>query len=338
MSDETTSSAVPTTLRGSAVLLAWLACGSAAAGSVLGLLGGGWWLLDLFSHFRFQYAAVLLGAVVILAIGRKWKTVAIGALALGLNLFLLAPFWITPNQPTGEGAALRVLAFNVLTINTRYEAASDWVRSQGADVLVLQELNREWFAFLERGLAGYTSLETPTIREDNFGLAVYVRDGLTVTGFEYFDDAAGVPRVEVVVEVGGEGGGRSVRLLAVHTLPPVSARYSEFRRRQLEEAAERARTSAEPVVLLGDLNATRWSAPLRRLLAETDLRDSAEGFGYCGTWPSGLGWTGMIPIDQVLVGPAFRVEGRRVGPGLGSDHRAVVVDLVVTATSAQTDR
>lgn len=325
MSDAAVSSVMPTSLRRAAVAIAWLIGTGFTAASVLGLFGAWWWVLDLFSHFRFQYAAILLMAGVVLVVGRKWKTAAVVGLALGLNLVLLAPLWIKPEQPTGSGPALRVMAFNVLTMNRRYEAAADWMREQGADVLVLQELNRDWFSFLQVGLAGYMSVETPTIREDNFGLAVYVRAGLTVSGFDYFDDAAGVPRVEVVVEVEG----RPVRLVTVHTLPPVNAKYSGFRRQQLEEATQRVHASEQPVVLLGDLNATRWSAPLRRLLAETDLRDSAEGFGYAGTWPSGLWWTGMIPIDQVLVGPGFRVEGRRVGPGLGSDHRAVVVDLVV---------
>lgn len=303
---------------------------SAGAGTGLGFLGAWWWRLDLLAHFRLQYAAMLAVAVLGYAAIRWWKAAAASGVALLTNAVLLAPLWFTPPQPAGAGPTLRVLAFNVLTSNTRYDEVIDWVELQGADVVVLQELNRAWWKAVEAGLDGYVGVETDAIREDNFGLAVYVREGLTVRDFEYVEDAAGVPRIEVVVEVGDPLGDVSVRLIAVHTVPPVHAANFEARGAQLAEAGQRANQSAEPVVLLGDLNATRWSAPLRRLLRTIELRDSAEGFGGVGTWPSGLWWSGMIPIDHVLVGPEFRVEDRWVGPALGSDHRAVVVDMTVT--------
>lgn len=124
-----------------------------------------------------------------------------------------------------------------------------------------------------------------------------------------------------------------MNLIGVHTLPPVSAGYAAGRAAQLAEAARRVDASPEPVVVAGDLNATRWSAPLRRLLGETRLRDASRGFGLQGTWPTGLGWSGMIRVDHVLVSPDWRVEDHRCGPtDLGSDHRAVVVDLVLPNT------
>jgi len=40
------------------------------------------------------------------------------------------------------------------------------------------------------------------------------------------------------------------------------------------------------------------------------------------------GWAG-IPIDQVLVSPEFKVVDRHTTSGAGSDHRALVVDLLL---------
>ena len=70
------------------------------------------------------------------------------------------------------------------------------------------------------------------------------------------------------------------------------------------------------------------------------LRDTAEAGGpaaLLGTWPDILNgpwpdsfsfaWTGMITLDHVLASGHFVVAQRTVGPGLGSDHRGVVVDL-----------
>ena len=318
---------VPTTLRGSLVLLLTLAGGAATAGSVAGLLGDQPWFLDLFAHFRLQYFVGLLLAAAGLLVLKRWWTAGVFVGALLLNAILLVPLWVAPAQPAGDGPRLRLVAFNVLTSNPQKSAVIDWVNLENADVLILQEVNRSWVDRLDDGLDGYRRLPTASIREDNFGMAVYLRDGLASDDTAFMLDPAEVPRIEVVLDLDGH----AVRVIGVHTLPPVGAAYSAARRDQLAEAAERVNGAAEPVVLAGDLNATPWSAPLRRLLRDTPLRDSARGFGYQGSWPSGLAWSGLIPIDHVLVSPAWRVEDRRLGPSdLGSDHRAVVVDLTLT--------
>ncbi|MEM6855624.1 MAG: endonuclease/exonuclease/phosphatase family protein [Planctomycetota bacterium] len=323
MSDTDPITGVPTTLRGSAALLLWLLGFAATAGSVIGLLGDRPWFFDLFTHFRLQYAAALLLAVVGMLWLRKWKSVGVFGAALVLNAVLLAPLWIAPTPPPASGAGLRLVAFNVLTANRNPSAVIDWVNLENADLLIMQEVNAAWIEQLDQGLAGYTRLPTDSIREDNFGMAMYLRSDWEAQAIEAMTDPAGVPRLEVVIDLYGQ----PVWIIGVHTLPPVSGAYSRYRREQLAEAAQRVALSDAPVILAGDLNATRWSAPMRRLLRDTELRDSAEGFGLQGTWPSGLGWTGMIPIDHVLVSPDIAVEDRRVGPMLGSDHRPVVVDL-----------
>ncbi|MEM7624339.1 MAG: endonuclease/exonuclease/phosphatase family protein [Planctomycetota bacterium] len=329
MSETDPTTGVPTTLRGSVALLLFLAGGAATAGSVLGLLGDRPWFLDLFSHFRLQYTVGLLVAVVGVLVLRKWKSAGVFGAALALNLVLISPLWIAPTQPTGDGPALRVLAYNVLTSNPQKSAVIDWVNAQGADVLILQEVNREWVDRLDEGLADYERLPTGSIREDNFGMAVYLRGGIEPDDTHFVHDAAEVPRIEVSFRLGGY----PVRVVGVHTLPPVGAEYSRRRGAQLAEVADRVNQAAEPVVVAGDLNATPWSAPLRRLLRDTGLRDSARGFGHQGTWPTGLAWSGLIPIDHALVSPEWRVEDRRLGPiDLGSDHRAVVVDLRLSAS------
>ncbi|MEM1107966.1 MAG: endonuclease/exonuclease/phosphatase family protein [Planctomycetota bacterium] len=320
---------VPTTLRGSAALLLWLIGTAATAGSVLGLLGDRPWFLDLFSHFRLQYAAGLVIAVIGMLCFRKWGTAGVFGGALVLNAVLIAPLWLGPERPDLRNTAdidrpgLRLVAFNVLTSNRQKSAVIGWLNEGDADVMVLQEVNAAWVRQLDDRLDGYRRLPTDSIREDNFGMAVYLREGAEVSDIRTVTDPAGVPRLEMLLDLDG----RPVRLLGVHTLPPVGGNYSWLRGEQLAEVGRIVNASAEPVVVAGDLNATRWSAPMRRLLRDTDLRDSAEGFGLGGTWPSGAGWTGRITIDHVLVDPAIEVRDRWLGPALGSDHLAVVVDL-----------
>ncbi len=84
---------------------------------------------------------------------------------------------------------------------------------------------------------------------------------------------------------------------------------------------------AATLVFPGATNwSTPWSPHFRRLLRDSELRDVARGRGLSPTWyptPLPLG----IPIDHVLVSDEIGVAQREVGPDLGSDHRAVRVEL-----------
>jgi endonuclease/exonuclease/phosphatase (EEP) superfamily protein YafD len=80
-------------------------------------------------------------------------------------------------------------------------------------------------------------------------------------------------------------------------------------------------------LVIGDCNATRWCATFAEMQAAAGLRDSSDGMGWQGTWPTMLpGWL-RIPIDQVLVGGGIGVRDRRVGMDIGSDHMPVIADL-----------
>ncbi|MEM9883176.1 MAG: endonuclease/exonuclease/phosphatase family protein [Planctomycetota bacterium] len=309
---------------------AWLVGAGVSAASVAGWLGDLSWRLDLFAHFRLQYAGLLLPAMLVFGWRRRWVGLGVCGAVWLTNVLVLLPYaWPPPPEapPTSGGGGLSVVAWNVFTDNRDYAAAADWLTGGGADVLALQEVDAAWVLAMDQRLTGYRRLATPTVRQDNFGLAVYVRDGVVVSGVDWVLDVGAVPRVEAVVETRA---GRPVRVIAGHTLPPVSRAYAATRDRQIAGLGRRAGASAEPVVVVGDLNATRFAAPLRRLARETELRDAARGFGWAGTWPDHLGFTGMIPLDHAWVGPSLRVEDFAVGPpGLGSDHRPVRVDVSI---------
>lgn len=296
--------------------------------SVVSLLGGWIWPFDLLAHFRLQYAALLLVAVAAAALLRgRWATIGIGLLLLA-HLVPLTPLVIGGDGPEGEGPSLRVVQVNVLTGNSRIGETAAWLAEQDPDVIVAQETDQRWAMGLDDGLAGWSRLPTETIRSDNFGMAVYVRDGLEVTAVEVFD-ADSTPAVAAELALPD---GRTALVYAVHTLPPVGADNVEWANEQLETAARQVNEHVGPALVVGDLNATRWGDSYRRLRSRVDLVDTADGRGLRGTWPSTLWFTGMIGIDHVLVTPDVRVDDRRVGPDLGSDHRAVVVDLTLVGS------
>jgi endonuclease/exonuclease/phosphatase (EEP) superfamily protein YafD len=85
-------------------------------------------------------------------------------------------------------------------------------------------------------------------------------------------------------------------------------------------------------VLAGDFNATLDHAALRAVLRR-GWADAAQvtGRGLVWTWrPLRLPWP-RLTIDHVLIDPRISVAGVQLARLPGSDHRALVVDLVLPA-------
>ena len=74
---------------------------------------------------------------------------------------------------------------------------------------------------------------------------------------------------------------------------------------------------------------TPWSPYFRRLLDDGALHDASRGRGPAPTWPVGLGPM-RIPIDHCLHSDGVVVTDRRTGPGVGSDHLPLIVDLLIS--------
>ncbi|CAM3413024.1 endonuclease/exonuclease/phosphatase family protein [Isoptericola cucumis] len=93
-----------------------------------------------------------------------------------------------------------------------------------------------------------------------------------------------------------------------------------WKRVQLRRLRRRLRHAPRPLVLLGDLN-TRGDLPARR----TGWRELV----HVPTYPAARPW---LRIDHVLVDGDLRAGGPASARDLGvSDHRAVVVDVVLTS-------
>ncbi|MCA9241080.1 MAG: endonuclease/exonuclease/phosphatase family protein [Planctomycetales bacterium] len=294
------------------------------AGTAVGQLGGSsWWGCELACHFTLYYALALAPATVLHLAPTRFRRAKLGYACAGgllLNLALLAPLYWPTTEPA-PGKSLRVMSLNVLTSNSRYDDVLRLVDNEDPDVLVLMEINQAW-ATAMAPLAGRYGAVKVDPRSDNFGMALYTR--LPVAGMEIIEIAESrTPTIAAELLLSGQG----VSVLATHPLPPTSAAYAGSRDRQLAEAAKWAAARSEPTILLGDLNVTRFSPRFRSLLRRSGLNDSAVGHGYRATWYVGrlIG----LPIDQVLYSDALAVVDRRIGPGVGSDHRAVIVDFTL---------
>jgi endonuclease/exonuclease/phosphatase (EEP) superfamily protein YafD len=231
-----------------------------------------------------------------------------------VNLAVVAPLYLPPGgEPAGE--SVRILSFNLLSTNERYDDVVGYIRETEPDLVFLHEGTALW----EEALAGFflPDYEIVSGRTDEliFGTIALVPPGSTVEslGFRSRD-----PRGLVVTLDGLE-------VLGVHPLPPVSEGEAARNRIQLATHAEWAATRSGPSVVVGDLNATPWAAGFRELAASGDLQNSQRGYGVAPTWEVGRFWA--VPIDHLLHSDDLVTVDRVVGPDLGSDHRPLLVEV-----------
>jgi endonuclease/exonuclease/phosphatase (EEP) superfamily protein YafD len=307
-------------------VLRWLAlaAGTAAGAATLFAFAGRWWWgFELLTHFRPHYVAVLaVGAIVCLGMKRPWFA-ALFCVSAAYNFALILPLYIPTRADGAGGQPVRLLLANLREHNEEHERFLRLVADTSPDIIVALEVDVAWLNALQQ-LVGSFPYQAHKAQHGSFGIAVFSRlpaERLEVRLLK----SRFVPWVLGTFQLDG---GAQFSFIAAHVVPPVTAGNAERRIEQLEYIGQLAATLPRPTVLAGDLNSTSWSPYFRDLLAATRLRDSRRGFGIQPTWPGPLAWLG-IPIDHVLVSPEIHVVRRVVGPQIGSDHRPVVIDLVV---------
>lgn len=291
------------------------------ASMALGLAGGGVAPLALADHFQVQYALSLAAVVATLAGLRRWRLAATFGAALLVPALRLSPYALPARSVPTHGARLSVLLMNVQTENPRRDLVIAEVRRLRPDVAVFEEVDDAWAATLSTALGAWPH-RLVAARSDNFGLAVF--SALPLDGHVVHLADGAVPSVEATLSVGG----RPLTLLATHPVPAMSAAGMAERDAQLAALARRVRRG-RPTLVVGDLNATPWSRPLRRLRADAGLVDSLAGHGVQPSWPAELPWIARIPIDHVLHSAHLVTEARALGRYVGSDHRPVFARLAL---------
>ena len=293
------------------------------------------WPFELFAHFRWQVGAatvlVLLAAALVRA---RWMLV-VAALALAaqaLPLFVEASATAPDSRsvaPASDGRcpgpALEIASVNLYFRNADPGPARQWLRTNPADVIVLQEFTPAWQQALAEEIARYPHRRL-LAREDPYGIALLSRRPLAnARPVDFAGD--GLP--SLVAEVGLAGG--TVQIVGMHTRWPVMPELQRLRDRSLVEAARLVRESGRPAVLVGDLNLTPYAPAFGQLLRESGLVDVFAGRRWRPTWRAGF-WPLALPIDHALVPADACVARAGIGPDLGSDHRPIHVTLSLPVT------
>jgi endonuclease/exonuclease/phosphatase (EEP) superfamily protein YafD len=247
-----------------------------------------------------------------------------------------------PAESVADGPRLKVVSANVWYRNDGYAAAINYLESTDADVIALIEVTPQWLTALQPLYAKYPyridcMASTPPC------------EMLLLSRHPFQRSYAGRIEGRAPVIAWGEiaFGGRSVTVAATHLSwplraevdadrilpgaalqPAIDGAYPLVQSQQAANLAQYLQGLGPDLVLMGDFNSVPWSRTQVALRAATGLKNEGP---MVLTWPKWQPrWT-RLPIDHIMTRGALTRLNFKSGRYIGSDHRPVEAEIVVTA-------
>jgi endonuclease/exonuclease/phosphatase (EEP) superfamily protein YafD len=297
------------------------------------VLGGLAWTLELFSHFRIQWAALALLTLLVSLALRHGPLIVVNAVLLTVNVAALVPHLMSYVRPpaTAEatGRAVRIFSLNMHGSDTDPQKFLALLSSESPDIVVLTEIPGD----IEQRTAALRETYPHRIAARSQALHdIMLLSRWPIAAVET-NRSAGPNFPIVAADLCPSSGerGACLRVVTLHADAPFGTRAAT-QSRQLDVAARLAGSHLGASAVVGDLNAAPWSPAFARLKERANLADASRWRGLTATWqPMGLGGSIAaliaLPIDHVLASQDIAVRASRVGPDIGSDHRPIIVDL-----------
>lgn len=281
-------------------------------------------MLDLAGHFLMTSTSFSLVCAVLFGFfGRRAEAVA--SLAIFIAGCLLLRPWLAPIDVSDDAKVTHsALLLNVYYDNQSLEQLDAWVRARDADIVILLEVKPHVWTKLQGTVSAYP-YRIDCWKEKSC-------DALVLSKFPLSDRRSSLPispwrQPFSVSQVQLHNG--VISLFTAHlSLPAVLEGEDKHEFDALSEAISRA---AGPKLVLGDFNASPWTAKMKDLAGSTGLGIAT---GLEATWPSLIPSLLGIPIDHALASDGLSIHARTVHSVPGSDHRAVEVRFSLAATGS----
>lgn len=283
--------------------------------------------LDVLTHFAPLYLALALLALLLrLATGLDGSrpTVTLGLAGAAFAAALLAPeLWSMARQAPApaEGPTIKLLQFNLWDRNLDPQGTARWIAAQGADVVVLEEVEDRAAVIPDLLKAQYpyaTTCHTPA----PCGTVILTREKPAAVG-GWQSPPFHLPAAWVTLGTGAD----AFTVAGVHYTWPIPPGVQQRQAQRLADAV--AGFDRKRLIVAGDMNSTPWSFTLRRQDGRLGLERRTRALF---SWPVAptYGWTPPLPflaIDQVYAGSDWKTVSVKAGPKQGSDHLPVTVVL-----------
>jgi endonuclease/exonuclease/phosphatase (EEP) superfamily protein YafD len=299
----------------------------ATLATALAFFGSAWWGFDWLANLRWYLLWMLVIAAIIYSLTAKGWLLIVFVVALGINAMLILPLWLG-SQPESTGEDSIVVAHLDATggFDDR-TAATDWLRSVDADVLLIAQGSSVTVDLLTGDGSDWSVLLQPDVENTA---------GHVILGKQAWDVAVTPTGVgsDTVIRVTVGSGDVTYDILTAYGPTATNGTDAERLEARLDTIASLTDASPNPVVVVGNLGTTRWTHGMRALLSDTVLRDATEGQGYLSTSSASSlpvigGWIGL-PLDLVLMSEAATPIEIETGPDLTSDHLPVRVIVAPT--------
>ena len=312
---------VGATLRSLFVVAIIVAGGFAAIATVMGFFGEVWWGFDLAANYRWHLMWISLISSVLFALTARGVATIVFIGAALINAWLISPLWLG-DQPAGTGEdGVRIVQIDLSGGMRDVGTALRWIFDSEGDLIVISGVTRGRVSPLVADGSPYRMLAAP-LSPDRTGIVILGKDAWKV-------DAAMTDANEPVYRVSVPSGNGLVDVVTTWGEMATSSEAAIALELRLAAIAEFIEASSNPVTVIGNIGATRWSSGMRELQSTYGLRDASDGSGYLATSPvSDLaiigGWTGL-PIDIVFVATALTPLELETGPDIGAEHLPVTV-------------
>lgn len=283
--------------------------------------------LDLGSHWMWLGLALSI----VLALFSKFRaqntwTPVFGVFTVIFTVFTVGMYPVYSDRVTAN-PSLRVATSNVLYGNKHPELLLNWAKEEKLDVVGLEEVTDSYMQSLKADKTyPYKYFRIPDKAFSprlGIGMGILSKYPLSNTSVVQLKDEPPI----LVTDV--QWNEKTITFTVVHPVPPYNAQWAGNRNDLLKVASITSNARNNPVVLVGDFNATPWSAGVK--IVEKQGLSRAET--PLPTWPAKFSMpfpmflTTVIPIDHIMISPHWNVVSSQRGDFVGSDHLPVVAEL-----------
>ena len=281
---------------------------------VLSFAGNIWLPLDILSHLRGYFIALVI-AFVLIHCWPDWSLLLL-AICLGSSVmaYSLAGYLTGPIGDPGANAdmaRIKILSLNTWKNQLDLARAEQVVRAADADVVILAELSNKRLALLER-LSDLYPHQTRCTK--GCWMALLSKGPWNTSGSQ--------PRIKRQARMIWATYGsakRQLNVIGIHMTNPLDSTADQAL--DIESLGAKIQSIDGPTIVAGDMNATPWSKLYKRIPEATGLRDLSHRMP---SWPSAFWLPVQLPIDHFFVSDDIAVERVELGNRVGSDHLPLI--------------
>lgn len=297
---------------------------------LINLYGLNNWPGELIGLFSIQWGGLLVFFSALSALKKNKVTTLVLVLLAIYFLFPLATHYSLNRQKETslDSISYRLLSYELGKQNRNPEAILEFIYTEGADLIYLQQVelsDNEWLNELKLDYPYHKILS----RSGGYGIAVFMKQEWTTLQVVDFELAAH-PSISVRSKIGNQ----DYEFILSHLFAPFSIENNEYRKAQTNALIawiDELPTTVSPI-LAGPLFLGNKTASKKQIEDKTSLKDASLGYGWKPTWPQQTNLS-KIKTDHVFVDTnKIHIQDYKLGPALGSAHSPLIVDLSMSNT------